>query len=460
MGNLIRIKASATSHVGMIRAVNKDNFNMNGRFIYEYETDNIQVSTEGSSDFFSFAVSDSMDIVDDEKNISISVTQELKKYQDKVKTDEKDLKCRTEQLFDIVQENFNLIQSIYSDNKEYNSPSFACVLIKDDKASVISLGSCKVFLLREGSLKQLTVDWGKTERLLKLGIITNEQASVLANRYGIPTEDSVNEIRKTDEFGIREGDTFLLCTNGLTDLIELEDINEIFYSDKEPDTVVNKLIKLALKKGGDDNITALAVRIERFSGTLKNSSSPKRSNMGRNLQYNANRNAPRTKKSILKLPLIGNISAGMLKIITGAIICLIIFMIIFAAVKLLGVKKKGITSADNSASITNNNETLTNEKGTSNNGDTVNSNKSTEKAGNEDTENKSSQGSNDDSSNQNGNNILPATYVVKKGDTLYKISKQFYNDPNKYKIIMEANNINDPSKIQIGSTLTIPDINN
>jgi len=182
--------------------------------------------------------------------------------------------------------------------------------------------------------------------------------------------------------------------------------------------------------------------------------------MGRNLQYNANRNAPRTKKSILKLPLIGNISAGMLKIITGAIICLIIFMIIFAAVKLLGVKKKGITSADNSASITNNNETLTNEKGTSNNGDTVNSNKSTEKAGNEDTENKSSQGSNDDSSNQNGNNILPATYVVKKGDTLYKISKQFYNDPNKYKIIMEANNINDPSKIQIGSTLTIPDINN
>jgi nucleoid-associated protein YgaU len=48
------------------------------------------------------------------------------------------------------------------------------------------------------------------------------------------------------------------------------------------------------------------------------------------------------------------------------------------------------------------------------------------------------------------------TYVVKAGDMLMKISKKFYGDENKYKLIMDANNITDPNKLAEGQTLKIP----
>jgi nucleoid-associated protein YgaU len=47
-------------------------------------------------------------------------------------------------------------------------------------------------------------------------------------------------------------------------------------------------------------------------------------------------------------------------------------------------------------------------------------------------------------------------YVVKSGDTLSKISKEFYGNPNEYQKIAKANNIPDPDKIQVGQELTIP----
>lgn len=80
MGNSVKIKASATSRTGLSKTANNNNFYMNGRFIYEYETENIQVSIENNEDFYIFAVSDSMDVSDAEKQVHISIARELKKY--------------------------------------------------------------------------------------------------------------------------------------------------------------------------------------------------------------------------------------------------------------------------------------------------------------------------------------------------------------------------------------------
>lgn len=52
------------------------------------------------------------------------------------------------------------------------------------------------------------------------------------------------------------------------------------------------------------------------------------------------------------------------------------------------------------------------------------------------------------------------SYTVKPGDTLWIIAQNFYNDGTKWKVIQDANNISDPSKIKVGITLTIPDASN
>jgi len=442
MGYTIRVKASVTSHIGIVKTDNKDNFYLNGRFIYEHETDNIQVSTENNFDNYIFSVSDSMDITDKEKEVSISITREIKKYHEKLKNEECVLEDRVKQLSDIVNGTSNLLRSIYSDKEEFIQPSFACLLIKDDKATIISLGNCKVFIIRNGSIKQLTVDWEKTQKLLNLGIITNEQAIDLASRFGIPTESSINDILKSDEITVKEGDIFVLSTNGLTDSIEDEDINEMFKSNKDPGITVNYLVKSALKKGGDDNITVMAVSIEKTSNYMKNSSS-----------YRKNRRKY-SLKNVSLLKLLNRIKAlGSKKIYLGVITCLIIFTTIFAGAKLINKNSDDTVNTDNLSNLTtqngstdNSNSNLNNTENTDNNN--INSNT--------DTDSKSSVIHEDDKDIDA--KVLPTKYTVKKGDTLYKISEYFYNDSNKFDVIMKKNDINDPSKIQIGQVLEIPEI--
>lgn len=267
MGNSINIRASATSHAGLLKTENNNNFYMNGRFIYEHETDNIQVSIENNEEFYVFAVSDSMDVSDAEKEVYISIARELKKYHEKVEASEEDLSRKIEVLGEYIQGMSNLLTSISVGKPEdaASKASFTGMLIQGNEACLLNLGNCKAYILRKGSIKQLTMDWEKTDRLLKLGVITNEQARELSSRFGIPTEDKLNEIRKSDKFLIKEGDVFLLCTKGLTDIVETENIYEILYSNsnKDPETIANKLVREAFKKGAQDNITTLVIKIEK-----------------------------------------------------------------------------------------------------------------------------------------------------------------------------------------------------
>jgi len=449
MGYMSIIKASVTSHKGIIKSKNEDNFYMNGRFMYEHETDSVQVSVENKSDNFIFSVSDSMDIVDKEKEVSISITKEFNKYHKKAEYKENDLDTKTGQLANIVSEASKLINSIYSDVENFTYPSVACLLIKDNKAYVISLGSCKAFIIRSGFIRQLTSDWEKTQRLLKLGIITDEQAYDLAKRYGIPTENSIIEVQKSEEITLEEGDIFVLSTNGLTDQIEIEDINEAFKTNRELERAVNFLVKSVLKKGEEDNITVMAVRIEKINNTYIKEAVP-------------SQKIPRKKtlKSILALLLIKLIKKArkfnMRKVYSSIIASVLILAVLIGGIRLIktlsGKKASNngldhTTTQSNYTTGLNSNDNVNNTENDDNNitdSSLDSTSQDTEKSGEE---------------SSSGINILPTRYTVKKGDTLYNISEHFYGDASKYKVIMEYNNITDPTKIQIGQVLDIPDIN-
>jgi len=388
-----------------------------------------------------------MDIADKEKEVSISITKEIKKYHEKAEYKENDLDSRIGQLSNIVLEASKLINSIYSDSQNFTYPSIACLLIKDNKASVISLGNCKAFIIRNGLIKQLTSDWEKTQRLLKLGIITDEQASDLASRYGIPTEKSINEIQKSDEVTLEEGDIFVLSTNGLTDQTEIEDINEAFKTYKDLEAAVNFLVKSALKKDGEDNITVMAVRIEKSNNTYIKESVPSRGIPRKN-----------TQKSVMNLLLIKLIKKlknfNIRKSYSSIIVFVLAIAIIISSAKLIK------TLSGREASNNNLDKTTTQNDHTSNSSNSTNNTENNDNNINENTSDSTSQGTGNSREESSGNiNELPARYTVKKGDTLYNISKHFYGDTSKYNIIMEYNNITDPSKIQIGQVLVIPDIN-
>jgi len=445
MGYVSNVIASVTSRKGIVKQKNEDNFYINGKFMDDYETDSVLASIENKSDSFIFSVSNSIDIADKEKGVFISVTKDIKKYHEKPEYKESDLSTRTEQIAGIVSETGKLINSIYSDSEGFSFPSIACLLIKDNKASVISLGNCKAFIIRGGHIKQLSSEWEKTQRLLKLGIITNEQVLDLATRYGIPTENSINEIQKSEEILLEERDLFVLSTSGLMNQIEIEDINEAFKKHNDIETAVNSLVKIAVKSGAEDNITVMAIRIEKITNTYVRE--PVQS-----------RKTPRktTPKSIMTLLLIRFIRKirkfDIRKSYPSVIAFILVIAVIIGGVSL--IKSLSGKVASNKDSIEN---TIQDDEHLSDSTTDDNTN-NTETNGNNISE--GTTGGTLQNTAENGENgkTLPTKYTVKKGDTLYNISKYFYGDPTKYRIIMEYNNITDPSKIQIGQVLEIPDI--
>jgi serine/threonine protein phosphatase PrpC len=118
-------------------------------------------------------------------------------------------------------------------------------------------------MVRDDQLKRLTKDHSLVEELRRQGRLTEEQAeehpqrSIITRALG--PEPSVNVDTMT--FPARDGDVFLLCSDGLTTMVTDDQIREILVNSKSLRTAVNKLVDAANRGGGRDNITAVAFRL-------------------------------------------------------------------------------------------------------------------------------------------------------------------------------------------------------
>lgn len=427
MGYMCDVKASVTSLKGTLNDKLNDNFYLNGRYMKESEIQSVLVSSQYKSDSFIFSVSDSMDITDEEKGISLSAIKDLKKFHDKYEGASGSLSETIARVSNIVYENSNLIKSIYSGDDLKITPSFSALLIKDDRAYAISLGNCKIYIIRGGDIKQLSVDWEKTQRLLKMGIITKDQADDLAQRFKIPTEKSKYEILKSDEFIIKPGDMFILTTDGLTDGLEPADINDVFGENTDMEESLNKVRNAAVKKGVLDSVTVMAVRIGKMyddSGTVM---------AGQGSEASGFKKDPEEKvvKAIRRIR-----ASDVRRIYISTTVFVLIIATIITSVYL--IKRAAGKKPDPDSSLaqsTDKSDPLSETQTTTSDGTEATQASTTAPAADE-----------------------PTLYTVKRGDTLSKISREFYNDPEKYNVIMEYNNITDPTTLQIGQVLKIPNI--
>jgi PPM family protein phosphatase len=141
--------------------------------------------------------------------------------------------------------------------------TLTAALLRDDEVALGHVGDSRAYLLRDGKLKRLTKDHSLVEELRRQGRLTEEQAeehpqrSIITRALG--PEPSVNVDTMT--FPARDGDVFLLCSDGLTTMVSDEQIQEILVNSRNLRTAVNKLVDAANRGGGRDNITAVAFRV-------------------------------------------------------------------------------------------------------------------------------------------------------------------------------------------------------
>ncbi len=141
-----------------------------------------------------------------------------------------------------------------------------------------SVGNSRIYILQEGHLHQATVDHSWVQEAVDYGIISPDEAKnhpqshVLRRHIGgkelaepdfrLRLKDAETDQQSLSNQGttLKAGDQVLLCSDGLTDLVEDMEIFQILMG-FHPDRSVSKLIKLALDRGGDDNITVAIIAV-------------------------------------------------------------------------------------------------------------------------------------------------------------------------------------------------------
>lgn len=135
--------------------------------------------------------------------------------------------------------------------------------IDGSRLSIAHVGDSRAYLLRSGSLQQLTSDHSLVAEQVRRGILTpaeaeeSEMQSVLLRALGAVPEIEVD----TEEHVLFARDILMLCCDGLTRMVTEPEIAGTLQAETDPLRAAEKLIALANERGGVDNITVIVVRI-------------------------------------------------------------------------------------------------------------------------------------------------------------------------------------------------------
>lgn len=125
------------------------------------------------------------------------------------------------------------------------------------------VGDSRAYLYRDGMLRQMTEDHSLVGELVRAGAITAEKARTHPQRNVITQAVGTDEKLQPDVFRIlkSKGDKWLLCSDGLTDMVEDQQILETIEN-YESAEAAQRLLQLALEGGGKDNISVMLLEVE------------------------------------------------------------------------------------------------------------------------------------------------------------------------------------------------------
>lgn len=131
--------------------------------------------------------------------------------------------------------------------------------VKDGTAVIAHVGDSRIYLVN-GEIKQLTRDHSVVQSLIESGKITPEDAKVHPRKNVITRALGAEENVAVDSdcLNLSNGDTLLLCSDGLTNFLDDKDILKVFQNN-DISAVAEKLVETANENGGGDNITVVTV---------------------------------------------------------------------------------------------------------------------------------------------------------------------------------------------------------
>jgi protein phosphatase len=142
--------------------------------------------------------------------------------------------------------------------------TLVAALLHDNRVSVAHVGDSRLYRLRDDRLEQITLDHSLLQELVDRGFYSQEEAQRSSNRNYVTRALGVEPTVEVEvqEIEVHKSDYLLLCSDGLPDMVEDEDIHlTISTFDNDIDTIGEQLIKLTNDNGGRDNVSVVIVRV-------------------------------------------------------------------------------------------------------------------------------------------------------------------------------------------------------
>lgn len=243
--NTDRIRAFGKTDVGLMRTINQDSIFVSKKPIGKLP--NLFIVADGMGGHKAGDVASRMAI---EKFVKYVCTTHM--------TDPANI--LDSGIISINKEIYHLAES----NRDYSGmgTTFVVATLTDNHLYIANVGDSRLYVVGR-DIKQITRDHSLVEDMVRMGMIAREEArthykkNVITKAIGVAEDKSA--VPDIFEIEIEEGDKLLLCSDGLTNMIEDYEIRKIIAGSDNLEDAVNSLINQANENGGKDNISVVLV---------------------------------------------------------------------------------------------------------------------------------------------------------------------------------------------------------
>jgi len=251
------IKSVAATDMGRVRRNNEDNFYLCGRIKQDPDKTEDYAENCVQSGRYLFAVCDGMGGTQHGEIAAGIAVRTLQDFAD----------CFDPKFSAYIETANRLIcEETKARSARRMGTTLAALSICGETARCYNIGDSRIYLFRSGRLIQISEDHTQVQMMLRHGLISADAAAdhpgrhVLTQHLGILPEEMIIEPYAADEIQLKSGDIFLLCSDGLTDMLTDGDIAGILSENGRLKDKALSLIASALDSGGVDNTTVLLVK--------------------------------------------------------------------------------------------------------------------------------------------------------------------------------------------------------
>lgn len=257
---MLKLDAAAYTHIGKVRKNNEDNFYLFGKYRSSVETSVQKVHRRKHAGRALAAVCDGMGGEEAGEIASLVAVKELKPLGLP--------KLREDIAGQVTRMNEAVCRERTIRGDKHMGTTFVGLYFADNHVLCCNVGDSRAYLFRDNRLQQLSEDHNEARRQVSLGILTEEQARESKSRHcltqhiGLFPKELVIAPFYSELISLKTGDIFLLCSDGITDMITDSELAALFSHNKKAKKYVQDLINIVIKKGARDNATAVVVCVK------------------------------------------------------------------------------------------------------------------------------------------------------------------------------------------------------